>query len=226
MEGDRFLALKDGSPLFNATDSQFAAGRRLGIGVYNGYTYGSFKVDSFHIETTEKLVYTQVITTIRTVSSTEVVPVTITQVIQTIAMAAVTITQTAQTTTTDVTRVTATSYVQSYSTSTTVEVQTTTQILLRTALGGEGFLVTLIVYAVVGFAGAMAARRSDKRGATIFGAILGPTVAGGLIAIITYFHLEPPDIFAAISTALFGLACGVILGVLMVPSAASEDKED
>jgi uncharacterized membrane protein YeaQ/YmgE (transglycosylase-associated protein family) len=224
-KGVQFLAFKDGSPLFNATDSQFTTGRKLGIGVYNGYTYGSFKVDSFHIETTERLVYTQVITTIRTVSSTQVVPVTITQVIQTIAIAAVTLTQTTQITTTEVTRVTATSYIQSYSTSTTVEVQTITQPLTKTALGGEGFLVTLIIYAVVGFAGAMAAMRSDKRGATIFAAILGPTVAGGLIAFISYFHLEPSDIFLAFLTALFGLACGVILGVLRVPSAASEDKE-
>lgn len=72
VQGQAFRVYKDGAstPILEASDGQWSSGRMLGIGLYNGYTYGFFHIDSLELVTTEQLQYMHMITETTTVTET------------------------------------------------------------------------------------------------------------------------------------------------------------
>jgi hypothetical protein len=218
VKGQLFLAFKDGSPLFNATDSQFAAGKKLGIGVYNGYTFGTFKVDSFQIETTEELVYTQVLTSVTmvTVVSTQIIPITATDIARTTIVVPVTVTDTTRTTSTEVDTFTTTSNLSVYGVSSIVQTTTytTTRIMTQTQLDIQVYGITTFVYAVVGFLAAIMTKEREKdRHALAIGSIIATVVVTSAALFLNKLELGIFDSVVVIVSIIFGFACGAIIGL-------------
>jgi hypothetical protein len=62
VQGQTFALSKDGIPELAATDSTWASGRTLGIGLYNEYNYFNVHIDSLQLSTFEPLRYVRVMT--------------------------------------------------------------------------------------------------------------------------------------------------------------------
>jgi hypothetical protein len=63
VRANSFSLKKDGSLVLEATDSTWATGRTLGIGIYNGYDHFHIHVDDFSLASEEAMIFVRVLVT-------------------------------------------------------------------------------------------------------------------------------------------------------------------
>jgi hypothetical protein len=75
VQGTTFKLYRDGSLILTASDSEWPAGKTLGIGIYNGFNTLTFHVDDLELETCEPLCYIRMLTKTTWTTITEVTTV-------------------------------------------------------------------------------------------------------------------------------------------------------
>jgi hypothetical protein len=190
VEGHTFSLYKDDPPvlILTASDDQWPAGTALGLGIYNGYTIGSFHIDSLELTTREALWYVSMFTTISTSTETSTSTTT-----STVTSTSTSTTATSSTTTTTTSTTTTT-------TSTTTSISTTIRGMLVPVVDWNTFLLLLGVGVVIGVCVADKRYKSAAIGAAVW--------LAGIFAGSTWL----PNATMLFIQASFAAAIGVLIG--------------